>query len=240
MATSPRRRTSNRLLDQLPQDDCERLAPHLLEAALPHGKVLYESNKHQTHIYFPRSGVISLLYVMDDGNTGEIAMVGNEGVVGVAVLVDSSSTPTRAEVQVPGEALMLRTDIVDVEFQRGGAFQLMILRYTQLLISQMAQAVICNRHHTVEKQLCRWLLLAFDRAHADEIALTQEAIAALLGVRREGISEAARRLQAAGLIRYSRGNIRLVDREGLESHSCSCYLAIREEQARLMKGLREL
>ena len=240
MTKSPEWRSTNRLLGQLPDDVCDRIGPHMQRTALPAGKVLYESSVQQTQIYFPRQGVVSLLYVMDNGDTGEIAMVGNEGAVGIAVMVDSLATPTRAEVQIPGEAWMLKSEIVDAEFKRGGAFQLMLLRYTQLLLSQMAQAVICKRHHSVEKQLCRWLLLAFDRAHADELQLTQEAISNLLGVRREAVSEAASRLQDARVISYSRGNIRLRDRPGLEARSCGCYQAVRDEQARMMKSLREL
>ena len=239
MTKLPEWRSTNRLLDQLPDDVCDRLGPHLQRTELTAGKVLYESSVQQSQIYFPRSGVVSLLYVMDDGGTGEIAMVGNEGVVGISVLVDSMATPTRAEVQIAGEAWMLRSELVDSEFKRGGAFQLMLLRYTQLLLSQMAQAVICNRHHSVEKQLCRWLLLAFDRAHADELQLTQEAISNLLGVRREAVSEAASRLQDAKVISYTRGNIRVLDREGLEARSCGCYQAVRDEQARMMKSLRD-
>ena len=240
MTKHPEWRSTNRLLDQLPDDVCDRLGPHLQRTELTAGKVLYESSVQQSQIYFPRSGVVSLLYVMDDGGTGEIAMVGNEGVVGISVLVDSMATPTRAEVQIAGEAWMLRSELVDSEFKRGGAFQLMLLRYTQLLLSQMAQAVICNRHHSVEKQLCRWLLLAFDRANTTELQLTQEAISNVLGVRREAVSEAASRLQEAKLISYSRGNIQVCDRPGLEARSCPCYQAVRDEQARMMKGLRDL
>ena len=240
MTKHPEWRSTNRLLDQLPDDVCDRLGPHLQRTELTAGKVLYESSVQQSQIYFPRSGVVSLLYVMDDGGTGEIAMVGNEGVVGISVRVDSMATPTRAEVQIAGEAWMLRSELVDSEFKRGGAFQLMLLRYTQLMLSQMAQGVICNRHHSVEKQLCRWLLLACDRAHADQLRLTQEAISNLLGVRREAVSEAASRLQDAKVISYTRGNIRVLDREGLEARSCGCYQAVRDEQARMMKSLREL
>ena len=231
MTKLPEWRSTNRLLDQLPDDVCDRLGPHLQRTELTAGKVLYESSVQQSQIYFPRSGVVSLLYVMDDGGTGEIAMVGNEGVVGISVLVDSMATPTRAEVQIAGEAWMLRSELVDSEFKRGGAFQLML--------SQMAQGVICNRHHSVEKQLCRWLLLACDRAHADQLRLTQEAISNLLGVRREAVSEAASRLQDAKVISYTRGNIRVLDREGLEARSCGCYQAVRDEQARMMKSLRD-
>lgn len=232
-------KSTNRLLDQLPGDVCERLSGHLQRVPLPVGKILYESSLQQNCIYFPRSGVVSLLYVMDNGDTGEIAMVGNEGAVGVAVLVDSMATPTRAQVQIEGEAWMLKSDVLDAEFKRGGAFQLLMLRYTQLLLSQMAQAVICNRHHSVEKQLCRWLLLAFDRAGSEQLKLTQEAISNLLGVRREAVSEAACRLQDAAVISYARGNIRLLDRPGLEARSCGCYQAVRDEQARMMRALRD-
>lgn len=234
MSKSPPWRSHNRLLDRLPVDVCERLRPHLQPMELPVGKVLYESNARQNHMYFPRSGLISLLYVVESGGTGEVAMVGKEGVVGVSVLVDSSATPTRGEVQVGGEALVLKSDIVDQEFQRGGAFQFVILRYTQLMLSQMAQAVICNRHHSIGQQYCRWLLSAFDCMEQPELPLTQEAIANLLAVRREGISEAASRLQEAGVIRYSRGRIQLLDRAGLEQRSCECRRVVRREYERLL------
>ena len=236
MSKSPTRRSHNYLLDRLPGDVCERLRPHLQPMELVVGKVLYESDAPQTHMYFPRSGVISLLYVVESGGMGEVAMVGKEGVVGVSVLVDSSATPTRAEVQVAGEALVLKSEFIEREFQRAGAFQLMILRYTQLMLSQMAQAVICNRHHSIIQQYCRWLLSAFDCMDGGDLALTQEAIANLLGVRREGVSEAAKRLQEAGAIRYSRGNIHLTDRAGLEQRSCECYQVARREYDRLLGG----
>ncbi|HVI25061.1 MAG TPA: Crp/Fnr family transcriptional regulator [Xanthomonadaceae bacterium] len=234
MTASPSWRAGNHLLDRLPADVRDRLQPHLQPIDLPVGKVLYESEVRQRHIYFPQSGVISLVYVVESGASGEIAMVGNEGVVGVSVLVDSIATPTRGEVQVAGDALMLRSDIVEREFAQAGAFQLMILRYTQLMISQIAQAVICNRHHAMERQACRWLLSAFDRIDGNELALTQEAIAQLLGVRRESISEVARRLQAAGVLRYSRGRIHLLDRPALERRSCECYRLLRGEYDRLL------
>lgn len=235
MAKSPLWRSGNDLLDRLPPEVLDRLRPHLQPIELPVGKV-HESEVKQRHIYFPRSGVISLVYVVEDGATGEIAMVGREGVVGVSVLVDSTATPTRGEVQVAGHALMLRSEIIEREFQQAGAFQVMILRYTQLMLSQMAQAVICNRHHAMEPQVCRWLLSAFDRIDGDELALTQETIAQLLGVRREGISEVARRLQAAGVLRYSRGRIHLLDRASLERRSCECYRMLRGEYERLLVG----
>jgi CRP-like cAMP-binding protein len=226
--------SSNGLLAKLPAAVCARLTSDLRLVQLPVGKVLYESGAQQEHIYFPRSGIVSLLYVLENGDAGEIAMVGNEGLVGTAVLVDSQSTPSRAVVQIAGEALALGADAVDREFKLGGEFQFVLLRYTQALIAQMAQTAICNRHHPIEKQLCRWLLLCLDRLEADELNLTQEAIANLLGVRREGITEAAGRLQEAGLIRYSRGNIRVLDRKGLEQRSCECYRAVESEYDRLL------
>ena len=236
MPKSPPWRSNNRLLDRLPADVCGRLHPHLQAVELPVGKVLFESDTKQSYMYFPRSGVVSLLYVMENGDTGEVAMVGNEGIVGVSVMVDSRTTPTRGAVQVAGEAYMLKSEIADREFQRGGPFQLLILRYTQLMLSQMAQQVICNRHHAMERQLCRWLLSAFDRIDGDELLLTQEAIAHLLGVRREGVSEAARRLQEADVITYTRGRIRLLNRPALERRSCECYQVLRREYDRLLQG----
>ena len=225
----------NQLLENLPEDLCERLRPHLQLVELPKDKVLYEGGALQSQVYFVRSGIVSLQYVTASGDTGEIAMVGQEGMVGVALMVDSSAAPSRAVVQVPGEALALKAEIVDHEFRRGGPFQVMMLRYTQMLLSQMAQAAICSRHHSIEKQLARWLLLGFDRIPRDEeLRVTHEAIANLLGVRREGITEAAGRLQEAELISYGRGRIRLLDRKRLEAHSCECYRMVRNEYARLM------
>jgi CRP-like cAMP-binding protein len=228
------RMSSNGLLAKLPAAVCARLTPDLRPVILPIGKVIYEAKAQQDQIYFLRSGIVSLLNVLENGDAAEIAMVGNEGIVGTAVLVDSQSTPSRAVVQVAGEALVLGAEAVDREFKRGGEFQFVLLRYTQALIAQMAQTAICNRHHPIEKQLCRWLLLCLDRLQAEEVNLTQEAIANLLGVRREGVTEAAGRLQEAGLIRYSRGNIRVVDRNGLEQRSCECYRVVEREYDRLL------
>ena len=226
--------SSNGLLGKLPLDVCTRLVPELRLVPLPVGKVLYEAKAHQDHVYFLRSGIVSLLNVLENGDASEIAMVGNEGMVGTAVLVDSQSTPSRAVVQVAGEALALRADVVDREFKLSGEFQFVLLRYTQALIAQMAQTVICTRHHPIEKQLCRWLLLCLDRLEGDELNLTQEAIATLLGVRREGITGAAGRLQEAGLIRYSRGRILILDRIGLEQRSCECHAVVEKEYERLL------
>jgi CRP-like cAMP-binding protein len=224
----------NQLLAKLPADACARLRADLVPVELPVGKVLFEPDAVQSCIYFPRSGVVSLLAVLENGDTGEVAMVGNEGIVGVSMMVDGASTPTKAIVQVPGEALSLRAEVVTQEFRHGGAFQVAMLRYTQALIAQITQVSMCTRRHSVEKQLGRWLLLANDRMEGAEMPLTHEAIAHLLGVRREGVTEAAGRLQAAGLVRYGRGRIRVHDREGLVQHSCECYSAIRREYVRLL------
>jgi len=230
----------NGLLDKLPAEVRARLKPELHLVEMPTGKVLFESNALQHHMYFPCSGCVSLLYVMENGVTGEIAMVGREGVVGTAILVDSQSTPARGVVQVAGEALSLKAEVVEREFKRGGDFQFLLLRYIQVLLAQMAQTAMCNRHHSVEKQLCRWLLLCLDRIDSNELHMTQELIASRLGVRREGVTEAAGRLQESGLISYSRGKIRVLDRSGLERRSCECYRAVRNEYDRLLFAMPKL
>lgn len=224
----------NGLLARLPEQVCQRLEEDLQTIDLAVGKVLYEANAQQHTMLFPRSGMVSLQYMLENGQTSEIAMVGREGVVGVALLVDSHSTPTRAVVQVAGEALALRSEAVDREFKRGGEFQYAILRYTQALLTQMAQAAVCNRHHTVEKQLCRWLLQLDDRILGGALHMTQEQIARVLGVRREGITEAAKRLQDAGVLEYSRGTIRIADRAALEARTCECYRVIKADYDRLL------
>jgi CRP-like cAMP-binding protein len=216
------------LLDRLPGDVCTRLAPHLQLVELPVGKVLMESGPGNaspcSHAYFLRSGIVSLMYATDNGDTGEIVTLGHEGLLGVALLTGRSSMTTRAVVQSPGEAFALRADVMEQEFRRGGPFQTMVLRHTQWLMAQMAQAAICNRHHSIEKQVCRWLLLAFTRLGArDQLRITHESLANLLGVRREGITEAAGRLQEAGAISYARGSIRLEDRASLERRACECF-----------------
>lgn len=227
----------NGLLDSLPADVCRRLHAELELVDLVPGKVVYESDTLQSTMFFPRGGIVSLLYVLENGDTSEIAMVGNEGMVGVALLVDSHSTPTRAVVQAVGTAYALRGEIVDREFKRGAEFQFAILRYTQALLTQMAQTAVCNRHHTVEKQLSRWLLLAIDRLGSLEVRMTQEQIANLLGVRREGVTEAARKLQDDGMIRYSRGLIQILDRASLLNRSCECYAVVKREYERLLSPL---
>jgi CRP-like cAMP-binding protein len=224
----------NRLLAGLAPEIRARLKEEFVTVEMPVGKLLFEPDSVQAYVYFPLSGLVSLLAVLENGDTGEVAMVGKEGLVGVSLLVDSQSTPTRAVVQVAGEALALRAETMSHEFRLAGGFQMAMLRYTQALIAQITQVSMCTRRHTVERQLCRWLLLAFDRVEDGELTITHEAIAHLIGVRREGVTEAAGRLQSAGLIRYSRGRMHLQDREGLVQRGCECYLAIRREYARLL------
>lgn len=224
----------NGLLETLSNEECDRLRSDLQAVELPVGKVLYEAGSPQPCMYFLRSAVVSMMYTSHNGDCVEIAMIGREGLVGTAVLMDCQSTPSSAVVQVAGEALVLKADIADREFKRGGQFQFMAVRYMQVLLAQMAQTAVCNRHHSVEKQLCRWLLMCHDRIGSDVMQLTQEMIATRLGVRREGVTEAAGRLQELGLIRYTRGRIWIVNRERLERHCCECYGVIRAEYDRLL------
>lgn len=226
---------NNGLLQDLPEDSCARLGDELQLVELPAGKVLHEAGAPQQTLYFPREGIVSLMYALENGDTSEIAMVGNEGVVGIGLVAGARSVPLRAVVQVGGEALALRSEVAIREFQRGGAFQHILLRYMQALLTQTAMTGVCNRHHTVDRQLSRWLLLVNDRIGSTEIKMTQEQIARLLGVRREGITEAARRLQEEGCIRYSRGLIQVVGRDGLLARACECYAGIRSEYDRLLR-----
>jgi CRP-like cAMP-binding protein len=228
---SPRQ---NHLLDALPADDHARLLPHLELVPLPLGLVLYESGRSQGYVYFPTTSIVSLLYVMEDGASAEIAIVGNEGIVGISLFMGGETTPSRAVVQSAGDAFRLKANLIKKEFERGGEVQHLLLRYTQALITQMAQTAVCNRHHSVEQQLCRWLLLSLDRLNGNQLKMTQELIANMLGVRREGVTEAALKLQQAGLIRYARGHIRVLDRPGLEKRTCECYEVVRKEYARLL------
>ena len=230
-------KSQNRLLDRLPAEVCSRLRPHLQLQALPAGKVLYEAGIPQTQVYFPRSGAISLLFSLESGDAAEIGMVGNEGMVGSALMVDSQSTPTLALVQAAGQALCLKSEELDREFNRASEFQIMVLRYNQVLIGQMAQTAVCNRYHTLEKQLSRWLLACLDRSQSDQLEVTQETIASRLGVRREGVTEAARRLQDSGIIAYTRGKIKVNDRAALELKSCECYRTVKSEYDRMMSIL---
>jgi CRP-like cAMP-binding protein len=232
----PARRTpkQNRLLAALPAAELARLAPHLERVSLPLGAVIYESGAEQGHVYFPASGIVSLLHVMNDGAAAEIAVVGNEGMVGVALFMGGETTPSRAIVQSAGSAFRLSGQLVKREFTRAGAMQHLLLRYTQALLTQMAQTAVCNRHHSVDQQLCRWLLLSLDRLPSSELTMTQELIANMLGVRREGVTEAAGKLQSAGLIHYSRGRITVLDRPGLEARACECYDVVKRESDRLL------
>jgi len=224
----------NHLLHALPSAEFERLARHLELVSMPLGKVLYESGSQLRHVYFPTTSIVSLLYVMADGASAEIAVVGNEGMVGVALFMGGETTPSRALVQSAGHAYRLPGQVLKEEFHRASALQYLLLRYTQALLTQMAQTAVCNRHHTVDQQLCRWLLLSLDRLPSNQLSMTQELIANMLGVRREGVTEAAGKLQALGLIKYSRGHITVLDRPGLEKKCCECYEVVKKEFDRLL------
>ena len=231
---SPR---ENRLVAALPEADYERLLPHLELVPLRLGLALYESGSRQGYVYFPTASIVSLLYVMRDGSSAEIAVVGNEGVVGIALFMGGETTPSRAVVQSAGYAYRLKARLLKAEFGLGGELQRLLLRYTQALITQMAQTAVCNRHHSLEQQLCRWLLLSLDRLSSSELAMTQELIANMLGVRREGVTEAAGKLQAEGLIEYRRGKINVLDRPKLEARTCECYAVVRHEYDRLLQQI---
>jgi CRP-like cAMP-binding protein len=225
----------NHLLAALPKADYDLLLPRLGLIELPLGKVLYEPGHAFTNVYFPTTAIVSLLYVLENSASAEIAVVGNEGVVGIALFMGGESMPNRALVQSSGYAYRLNGQELYQQFNRSGAVQHLLMRYTLALLSQMAQTAVCNRHHSVDQQLCRWLLLSFDRLNGvTELCMTQELIADMLGVRREGVTEAAGKLQAAGLIQYSRGKIILLDRPGLEARVCECYEVVRKEFARLL------
>jgi len=224
----------NHLLDALPAADYDRLAPHLELVPMRLGDVLYESGAKLRYVYFPTTCIVSLLYVMEDGASAEIAIVGNEGILGISLFMGGDSTPSRAVVQSAGHAFRLRAELLKDEFGRFGPTMHLLLRYTQALITQMAQTAVCNRHHSVDQQLCRWLLLSLDRLQSNTLAMTQELIANMLGVRREGVTEAAGKLQDAGLINYRRGAITVVDRAGLEAKVCECYQVVRTEFDRLL------
>jgi CRP-like cAMP-binding protein len=227
----------NHLLNALPVADFESLQPHLKLVPVELGAALYEPDIEMRYLYFPTNSIVSLLYVMADGASAEIAVVGNEGVVGVALFMGGATTPSRAVVQSAGHALRLPSQVLKDEFIRGGAMQHLLLRYTQALLTQMAQTAVCNRHHSLDQQLCRWLLMSLDRLQANELIMTQELIANMLGVRREGVTEAAGQLQKAGLIRYSRGRITVLDRPGLEARTCECYAVVKQECDRLLPSM---
>jgi CRP-like cAMP-binding protein len=224
----------NHLLNALPASAYERIAPHLELIEMGLGDVLYESGDRLAHVYFPTTAIVSLLYVMEDGASAEIAIVGNEGILGIALFMGGETTPSRAVVQSKGHAFRLRADLLKDEFERLGPTMHLLLRYTQALITQMSQTAACNRHHSVDQQLCRWLLLSLDRLASNELVMTQELISDMLGVRREGVTEAAGDLQDAGLIRYHRGRITVLDRPGLEARSCECYQVVKTEFDRLL------
>jgi CRP-like cAMP-binding protein len=226
--------SQNRLLAGLPCDARERLEPHLTVVPLPMGTCLYESGGRMRHVYFPLDCIVSLHYILENGAAAEFAVVGKDGLVGISLFMGGNSTPSRAVVQSAGHAYRLEADAMTREFALGGAVQSLLLRYTQSLLSQMTQIAMCNRHHSLEKQFCRWLLLSLDRLPSNELSMTQEIIASMLGVRREGVTAAAGALQAAGLIRYSRGKITVLDRPGLEARVCECYAVIKRESDRLL------
>jgi CRP-like cAMP-binding protein len=223
----------NKLLDTLPPDVQGRLFPHLERVALPLGKVLYESGDVMRFVYFPTDSIVSLLYVMESGASGEISVVGNEGVVGISLFMGGESTPSRALVQSAGSAYRLPGQRIKDEFNRHGALLVQMLRYTQSLITQMSQTAVCNRHHSIDQQLCRWLLLSLDRLPSNRLTMTQELIANMLGVRREGVTDAASKLQKQGVIEYHRGQITVLDRPKLETLSCECYAVVKRETDRL-------
>ena len=226
--------TGNQLLDVLPPVELDRWRPALDHVELRLGQVLSEPGQVMTHLYFPTSAIISLLYVMENGASAEIAVVGFEGVAGISLFMGGESTPSRAVVQSAGLAVRLEAQAAKIEFSRSGPVMHLLLRYTQALITQMAQTAVCNRHHSLDQQLCRWLLLSLDRLRGSELVMTQELIANMLGVRREGVTEAALKLQRAGLISYARGHITVLDRARLEERTCECYRVVKQEYERLL------
>ena len=223
----------NHLLAALPDAEWQRWKPQLELVDLPLGQVLYESGSTLKHVYFPITAIVSLLYVMENGASAEIAVVGNDGLVGIALFMGGESTPSRAVVQSAGQGYRLKAPAMKLEFERAPVLHL-LLRYTQALITQMAQTAVCNRHHSLDQQLCRWLLLSLDRLQGADLVMTQELIANMLGVRREGVTEAAHKLQVLGLIQYRRGHITVLNRQGLESRTCECYAVVKKEYDRLL------
>ena len=224
----------NHLLASLPDAELARWLPMLKPVNLPLGEVLYEPGKTLANVFFPTTAIVSLLYVMENGASAEIAVVGHEGIVGIALFMGGGSTPSRAVVQSAGRGFRLSASAMKDEFDRAGPVMHLLLRYTQALITQMAQTAVCNRHHSLDQQLCRWLLLSLDRLKGSELLMTQDLIANMLGVRREGVTESALKLQAAGLIQYARGRINVLDRPGLEKRTCECYAVVKQEYERLL------
>jgi CRP-like cAMP-binding protein len=227
----------NFLLAALPPDERSRIEPHLSAVSLELGEVVYESGDHLDHLYLPTTAIISMLYVMENGASAEIAVVGRDGLLGVALFMGGETMPNRAIVQSAGAALRLSGEVVKQEFARGGAIQRLFLRYTQALITQMAQTAVCNRHHSISQQFCRWLLLSLDRLQSNDIRMTQELIANMLGVRRASVTETAQKLQDEGAIKYTRGSIKVIDRRVLESQVCECYKVVKHESDRLFRGI---
>jgi CRP-like cAMP-binding protein len=228
----------NHLLAALPAAEFERLAPHLELVPLLLGDTLYEPGGQLQHVYFPTTAIVSLLYIMESGVSAEMAGVGNEGVLGISLFMGGETTPSSAVVQTAGHGYRLPGRVLKTEFNRGGPLQRLLLRYTQALVTQMFQTGACNRHHSIEQQLCRWLLLTLDRMPTNELIMTQELVANALGVRREGITEAAGNLQRAGIIRYRRGHISVIKRAGLEAGSCECYAVVKKELGRLLSDVK--
>jgi len=227
----------NHLLAALPAAEFKRLEADLELVKMPLGDVLYESGCQLHHVYFPTDSIVSLLYVLEDGASAEIAVVGNEGILGISLFMGGDTTPSRAVVQSAGWGYRLKAHLIKAEFKRAGPLLYLLLRYTQALITQMTQTAVCNRHHSIEQQLCRWLLLSLDRLNTDSLTMTQDLIANNLGVRREGVTEAAGKLQRAGYIRYSRGHITVLDRPGLEKRVCECYAVVKVEFDRLLSEI---
>ena len=230
--------SQNHILAALPAAEFERLAPHLELVPMRLGETLYEPGGQLQHVYFPTTAIVSLLYVLESGSSAEIAGVGNEGILGISLFMGGDTTPSSAVVQTAGHGYRLKAKLLKDEFNRAGLVQRLLLRYTQALLTQMCQTAACNRHHSIEQQLCRWLLLTLDRLPSNELIITQELVAAALGVRREGITEAAGKLQRAGLIRYRRGHIAVLERSGLEAGACECYAVVKKELARLLSDVR--
>ncbi|MFM0698223.1 Crp/Fnr family transcriptional regulator [Paraburkholderia sediminicola] len=233
-------RNGNHLLSVLDEAEWTRVAPHLVPVDLSLGHVIYEAGDRLDHVYFPATCIVSLLYVLENGASAEIAIVGNEGIIGIALFMGGETTSNRAVVQSAGRVYRLDAGVLKEEFNRAGAVQRLLLRYTQALITQIAQTAVCNRHHSIDQQLCKWLLLSIDRLPSNELTMTQELIANLLGVRRAGVTEAAVKLQDAGLIRYSYGRIEVLDRPGLEKRVCECYRVVRRECERLLPDLKAM
>ena len=234
----PHSPNQNHLLAALPTVEFERLAPHLELVPMLLGETLYEPGGQLQHVYFPTTAIVSLLYILESGLSSEIAGVGNEGILGISLFMGGDTTPSSAVVQTAGHGYRLQGRLLKEEFSRAGLMQRLLLRYTQALVTQMFQTAACNRHHSIEQQLCRWLLLTLDRLPSNELIMTQELVASTLGVRREGITEAAGKLQRAGFIRYRRGHIAVLERSGLETRACECYAVVKKEIGRLLSDVR--